>query len=421
MPLYRVVTRWATVLILAFAVASCGKTKTAEDEHEHGEEAHAHEEGATAVTITDAQYKQLDIQLGTVEQKNLTATLRASGVLKVPPQNKANVTAAFGGTVQQILVQEGDYVKKGQALATLTNPQFVTMQQDFLDTQAQLTFAEADYNRQKELAEKNVTAEKTYQQATANYNSLRAKASGLRQQLGMLGVNASQLAHDNIASVASVRSPINGNVSHIDVNIGSTVEPSNPLMDVVDNSQLHLDLFVFEQDLPKVRNGQSVDITLTNLPGKHYTAKVFAVGSAFEGNSKSVPVHAAITGDKTGLIEGMNVTANIGTGTDAVAAVPNSAITSFAGNDYVFIQTEAQHAEGEPEHEHANEHADDHAHSVGEAAFAFERVQIKRGTTDGGYTEIIPLADLPEGAKIVVNGAFYLMAMLTNEGEEHEH
>jgi len=85
-------------------------------------------------------------------------------------------------------------------------------------------------------------------------------------------------------------------------------------MDVLDNSHLHLDLFVFEQDLPKVKVGQNIDFSLTNLPGKNFTANIFSIGSAFENQTKTVPVHAEITGDKSGLIEGMNVTGLINIG-----------------------------------------------------------------------------------------------------------
>jgi len=402
--------------VVLFLFSSCGQHQH-EGEHEHGEEEeHHHQEGATAVDITAAQFKQLDIQLGAVEMKNLSSTLRATGVLKVPPTHKANITSALGGTVHDILVMEGDYVKKGQTIATLVNPDFIRLQQDYLDTQSQLVFAEANYARQKELSEKNVTAQKTFQEATASYNSLKAKVNALQQQLALLNINTSSLTSDNIASVISVKSPINGNISHIDINIGTTVEPSNELMDVVDNSQLHLDLFIFEQDITKISTGQTVDITLTNLPGKHYTAKIFAIGSAFEGESKTIPVHAAITGDKNGLIEGMNVTANINIGSSLTPAVLTTAIVSNAGNDFIFIQIEGHAHE---EHDHAEK--ENHEQQEHEEEFSFERIPVKKGVTQDIYTEITLLKEIPDTVKVVNNGAFYLMSMLTNEGEGHEH
>lgn len=399
---------------ISFLLMSCGRTAPKVAEHPGEQE---HHEQQTEVTITKKQFEAIKIQLGSIEQKNLTDVLKVAGFLKVPPQNKASVSAITGGTVQSILVHEGDFVQKGQALATLLNPEFVRMQQEFLDAQSQLTFAEAEYNRQKQLSEKNIGARKTFQQAESNYNSLKAKQNGLRQQLNLLGINTSSLSPDNISSVITIRSPIKGNISHIDINIGTTAEPSKKLMDVVDNSQLHLDLFIYEQDLLKIKVGQTVDVILTNLPGKQYTAKIFAVGSAFEGESKSIPVHAAITGDKTGLIEGMNVTANISIESNLTTAVPSTAIINSGGKDFIFLQTEGHER---VEHEHSETESKMVKEELGDV-FTFSKVEVRKGVSNGAYTEITPLQEISEDPKVVINGAFYLMSMLTNEGEGHEH
>lgn len=379
-------------LVTFLSLAACGKK-------EPGEKPATDETAAAVnvVSLTAKQYEEINIRLGSISPKNLSNVLKVSGFLKVPPQNKASITSAFGGTIQAILVQEGDPVQKGQTVATLSNPEFILLQQQFLETKAQLVFSEAEFNRQKELSGQNVSAQKTVQQAEANYQGLQAKLNALQQQLSLLNINTSQLTYSNIASSVAVKSPISGNISHIEINIGSNIQPSNVLMDVVDNSQLHLDLFVFEQDLPNVKVDQVVNFTLTNLAGKSYTAKIFSIGSAFENETKTIPVHASITGEKNGLIEGMNVTASIGIGDHEVAAVPSEALTSSGGNDYVFVLSGA---------------------SPGPNEYRFERVQVRKGISDAGYTGITPLKTLPADARIVVNGSFYLMAMLTNTGEE---
>lgn len=374
------------------ATAACGKPDSGEKQ-----EADELPAATNMVSLTPKQYAEIKIQTGEIGSKNLSNVLKTSGFLKVPPQNKASITSALGGTVQSILVQEGDPVQKGQTVATITNPEFILLQQQFLEAQSQLIFTEAEFNRQKELSSQNVSAQKTVQQAEANYKIQQAKLNSARQQLSLLNINTEQLTYSNIASSVSIKSPISGNISHIEINIGSNVQASNVLMDVVDNSQLHLDLFVFEQDLPNVKVDQSVDFTLTNLAGKSYTAKIFSIGSAFENETKTIPVHASITGDKTGLIEGMNVTAIIGIGDNLRPAVPVSALTSSGGNDYIFVLSPGTDTTKE---------------------YRFERVQVKKGISDAGYTEITALKTLPADAKVVVNGSFYLMAMLTNTGEE---
>jgi len=401
--------------VLFFLFASCGDEPKREDEH--SEEKDHHEEIENEVSITPAQYKQLNVELAMIENRNLTDLLKSTGVLKVPPQNKASVNAVMGGNVQSILVQEGDFVQKGQVVATLANTEFVKLQQDYLDASSQIAFAEAEYNRQKELSEKNITAQKTFQQAKSNYESLKTKISSLDKQLAMLNMSASKLTNENIASFIPVTSPISGNISHIDVNIGKTVTASEQLMDVVDNTKLHLDIFVFEQDLPKIFIGHKVDVMLTNLPGKNYTAKIFAIGSAFEGGSKTIPVHAEITGDKKGLIEGMNVTALINTDTSTVPSVPDAAILNFGGSDYIFIET---HNHEQVDHEHHEGETKGQKEELGDM-ISFKRIQVKKGVSESGFTQIVPLTKIDSHAKVVINGTIYLMAMLTNEGGHHEH
>lgn len=375
-----------------FLLPACDKTRS-ETAQEATDEEPAPEAEASAVTITKEQFASLGIQFGNIEQKNLSSVLKATGNLRVPPQNKANITSILGGTVRQILVKEGDRVRAGQTLLTLVNPAFVKMQEEYLDATAQLAYAEADYARQKELSDKNVAAQKTFQQAESNYKSLKAKSGSLKNQLNLVGIKAENLTSENISAVISVPSPIAGNVSEISVNIGATADATTYLMDIIDNSHLHLDVYMFEQDLPKIKNNQVIDFSLTNLPGKNYTAKIFSIGSAFEGESKTVPIHAEITGDKSGLIEGMNVTAGVNIGNNLTSAVLSNAIISHAGNDYVFIQSAGKE-------------------------FSFQKIQVKKGVSDGNFTEITPLQEVPGHAKVVTNGAFYLMAMLTNVGEE---
>lgn len=383
--------------MIVFFTSSCGN-KSVEPGIE-GESGITRAENASTVTISRKQFASLDIQIGSIEQKNLSSLVKVTGNLSVPPQNKANITSILGGTVQHILVQEGAYVKQGQVVITLLNPEFVKMQENYLEAVSQLTFAEANYVRQKELSDKNVTAQKNYQEAASAYQSLRAKTSSLKNQLDMAGINTASLTAENITNTIPVAAPISGNVANIDVNIGTTADPISHLMDVVDNSHLHLDVFVFEQDLPKVRKDQTIDFSLTNVPGKHYTATIFSIGSAFVGESKTIPVHADIGGDKTGLIEGMNVIAFINIGDHLTSAIPSGAVISDGGNDYVFIKVDS-HQETSPD------------------AFTFRKVQVKSGIVSNGYTEIALLQDVSENAGVVVNGAYYLMAQLNAPGEE---
>lgn len=398
-------------------IFSCGGGKNAEVSKGATSEEH-HEEEPGIVSLTEEQLKTVGIELGTLEQKNLGSSIKVNGKLEVPAQNKASVTSLYEGVLQQILVHPGSSVKKGQAIATVVNTELTGVQQNLISVNAQLKLAQLEYNRQKDLVAGNAAPLKNLQKAQAELSSLQAQQSALKKQLTTLGISPSSVTSGNISSTLTITAPISGTISDIHAQIGSKVDASTPVAEIVNNSQLHLDLFVYEKDLPMIKDGQTIHFTLTNSPGKEYDAKIFSIGTAFADASKSVPVHAEVEGEKTGLIEGMSVTAIISIGSRTALAIPTEAIVSNAGKDYVFIQTDKK-AES---HEHSTEESGhkEEVHKEQIASVNFERVQVVKGATDLGFTEVQPITELPANARLIVKGAFFVMAKMTNTGE-HEH
>ncbi|HMT97430.1 MAG TPA: efflux RND transporter periplasmic adaptor subunit, partial [Ferruginibacter sp.] len=423
----------SAMLFFCFAaITACGgksnsTTETAATEEKHEDE---HENTSTA-TLTEEQMKTIGVELGVIEEKELTSSLKANGILRVPNQNKASVNSIYSGVIKTLLVQPGSKVGKGQTIATISNPDFIQAQSQYLGVNAKITFAELEVKRQKELNEGNAGALKNLQSAETELRSLRTLKSTLAQQIQLMGINPARLANGKLISVLAVTSPISGVVSDVKVQMGSYVDVTTPVAEIVDNSQLHLDLSVYEKDLPNLKNNQLIHFTLTNNPGKEYDAQIFSLGSSFEGESKAVSVHAKVMGDKTGLIDGMNVTAIISLQKATVPAVPTDAIVNIAGQDYIFMVTD-KHAENE-HHEagkdtvkhdakEAHDHKETKAGSEEEKGTTFEKIPVAKGTTEVGYTQITLLKEIPKDAKIVVKGAFFVLAKMTNSGEgEHGH
>lgn len=379
-------------------------------------------------SLTAEQIKSIGIEIGRIEQKQLTASLTANGTLRVPNQNKASISSVYNGIIKSLLVQPGDPVKKGAVIATIANPDFIVAQEEYLSIGSKITLAEQEYNRQKELNEGNAGALKNLQAAAANLHTLTTRKAALEQQIQLMGISPSSLSNNKLVSVLSLRSPINGIVSKVDVKMGTYVDLNTAVAEVVDNSQLHLDLFIYEKDLPKLKNNQSIHFTVTNNPGKEYDAEIYSLGSTFEDESKAVSVHARVKGDKAGLIDGMSITALISLSQITTPAVPNDAIVTSQGQDYIFVVTDAHN-----EAEHNSNDKGAHGHSTAsydhnEAAMTdnketvFEKVPIVKGVSDVGYTQITLLKQVPAGATIITKGAFFVMAKLTNGGEgEHAH
>ncbi|MEO7215207.1 efflux RND transporter periplasmic adaptor subunit [Mucilaginibacter sp.] len=377
--------------LVSVTVISCGQQEKPKEEAKQ----EATPEAVNTVSLTTNQIKTAGIELGTIEMKNLATAIKANGLLSVPNQNKALVTSVTNGTIKTLTVQPGNYVNKGQVIATIMNPEIAQLQQQSQTNQAQLILAQQEYQRQKELVEGNAAPLKNLQKAEAELSALKATQRSQQMQLSAMGISQSATNNGHIVTSIPVRAPISGTVSEVSAQIGSNVDASTPIAQIVNNSQLHLDLFVFEKDLPKVKAGQRIHFTLTNSAGKEYDAQIYSIGTAFASQSKTIPVHAVVMGDKAGLIEGMNVTAIISIGTSVVPAVPSEAIVSNGGQDYIFRVKKQD----------ANE-------------IVFERVSLAKGVSDIGFTEITPVKELKEGSKIVVKKTFFVLAKMVNTGED---
>lgn len=404
----------AIIFISQLSFVSCGsKDNAGTPEPGETKKEENREQGKTnIVTLTEEQIKSIGIETGIIEEKQLTAALKTNGVLKVPNQNKASINSVYSGIIKSLLVQPGNRVSKGQVIATIANPGFIQVQDEYLSINSKIVLAEQEYNRQKELNAGNAGALKNLQAAESGLKALVSRKSSLQQQIQLMGLNAGSLSNGNLVSVLSIRSPISGVVSNVMVKMGSYVDVTTAVAEVVDNSQLHLDLFVYEKDLSKLKDNQVIHFTVTNNPGKEYDAQIYSLGSSFEGESKAISVHAMVKGNKTGLIDGMNITAAISLNKLTVPAIPNDGIANVAGQDYIFVLKDAEAKQ------YGNVNDSTGKQKDAKKEIVFERVAVSKGTSDIGYTEITLLKEIPKGSKVVTKGAFFVSAKMTNTGEE---
>lgn len=409
----------AIVSILALTSCSSCSGSTADHGHET-EGASEHPEPLAVAVISPEQMAAIDIAFGHIEHKDLTSTIRALGALRVPMSHRAKATPLYPGVIESLRVQMGDVVRKGQALATIGSPELIKLQEEYLSCTADLRQAEQELQRQQTLASGKAGVGRNLEQAETSLRSLQARSASLASQLRLVGISPTSLTPGSIRSAITLTSPIDGTVSNIYASMGAFVDGSSPVLEVVDNNALHLDLQVFERDLPKIAVGQTIHFTLTNNPTSEYDAIVYSIGSAFEDESKSIAVHCKVEGDKQGLIDGMNITGVVSLGTDLKPVVPIGAIVEAEGKDYIIVETALPTEEDDHDHEsegHAHEGAHNHAH---ESARAFRKVEVARGVTELGYTAIVPVEELSQDAVIITRGAFFVYAKLSGS-VAHNH
>ena len=372
--------------------------------HEH-EEAHDHPVAVeephmeeNEVHLNEAQFKAAEIVLGTFSKKNLNEVVSSNGYTKLPPQNQADVSVHSSGIVKNIFVEEGEKVRKGQVIATIESPEFAKLKEAYLHSRSNLTFLKADYERQKTLNEEAVNAKKTYEKAKSDYEMEQARFASLKKQLALLNINLAESA----SATVPVLAPISGYVTEIHIRIGTAITAGTSLLNIVDNSKLHVDLLVYEKDLYKVKKGQKVRFILTNQNQNEIVGTIFGVGKAFENDTKAVAIHAEIDNKDEKLISGMYVNALIDLGANAVFALPLESVVKADGRSFIFVLDK-------------NDSGDNEYH--------FKRIEVKEGASQLGFVQINLLQQLPSDAKIALDGAYYIQSHLTKSqgGGGHAH
>ena len=273
------------ILLAMVMVISCGNDKKSDKE----------ENAASEKVETEKGEEEVDADADPAPDLSKTVNVvRVTGTLALDPQNRAEVSPIASGVVRRITTREGIRVRRGQVVAYIENTQIVELQRQYLTAVNELSAAKTELARQHTLMKQEAGVLKTLQQAESAYAIANAQVVGIGRQLSQLGVNPSSISAGKLTTLIPVTSPISGIVGKIKISMGSFVDISTSLMTVVNNVNLHCDLKMFEKDLPKVRIGQMVKLTLTNAPEVTFRAKVYDINSAFDNDSKSVTVHARI-------------------------------------------------------------------------------------------------------------------------------
>ncbi|MBY5959161.1 efflux RND transporter periplasmic adaptor subunit [Membranicola marinus] len=357
--------------------------------------------GFQEVHFSQYKFETLGFKVDTFPMRNLTDIVYANGQLEVPPQHEATITPILGGNVKDILVIEGDRVRKNQPLAYIAHPDFTTLQTDYQRAHSRLEFMEQEYERQKRLHEANVGAGQAFQQTASELKTLRVDLKGYETKLRQLHLNPEKIAEGEIYDRIPVRSPINGFVEKVRIQMGQYVQPQTTMFLVMNTDHIHADLMVFEKDVSKVHTGQTVTFTVESAPGSELTAEIYSVGRQFEENPKAIHIHADIKQKKDNLIPGMYINGKIQTTSERVTALPEEAIIEEEGASYIFIAEERNKND--------------------ETEWYFKMTEVRTGIADGGWVEIKPLEPIPQGAQVAWNNAYYLISEMKKSETSHSH
>ncbi|WP_343319533.1 efflux RND transporter periplasmic adaptor subunit [Sphingobacterium multivorum] len=341
------------------------------------------------VSLTDAQLRNVHLEIVTLADEPITNILKVNGKIDVPPQNFVSVSIPLGGYLKSTKLLPGMKVSKGDVIAVVENPQFVQLQQDYLSAQSKLHFAQLDFRRQKELNQNQASSDKVMQQAQAEMNSQQIIMNAIAKQLELIHIQPSTVSAENIRKSAPVYSTIDGYVSKVNVNIGKYVNPSDILFELINPTDIHLNLKVYEKDLEQLRPGQLLLAYSNANPSKKYNGKIHLIGKDVDPSGMT-DVHCHLDKYDQNMIPGVYMNAEIQTTATLGHALPEESIVDFEGKNYVFI-------------------------SEGNSNYRLAEIAVEE--PQKGLVKVLNYRDF-EGKKIVSKNAYTLLMQLKNTSEE---
>ncbi len=370
-----------TILPIILLLISCNNKKAVDSTERVAIE--------NAITLTDAQMKNAQIETGKIQQKQISPILKVNGRIDVPPQNMVSVSVPLGGYLKSTKLLPGMHINKNEVIAVIEDNQYIQLQQDYLTAKAQFSFNESEYNRQRELNQSKASSDKVFEQAKSTYETQRILIKSLEEKLKLIRINPHDLTENNISKSINIYSPIDGFVTKVNVNIGKYVTPSDVLFELVNPSDIHLNLKVFEKDLDKIFIGQQIVSYTNNNADKKYDGDIILISKDVAPDG-TTDVHCHFDDyDKT-LFPGMYMNAEIALKNVSRNVLLDEAVVRFEGKEFIF-------------------------QNVGKNKF--EIIEIETGDSENGFTEIISKTNFDE-KEIVTKGAYTLLMSLKNKEEE---
>ena len=334
--------------------------------------------------------KNATVVVGSFSDQTISETLQLNGMVDVPPQNIVSISFPLGGYLKSTKLLPGMHIFKGESIGIIEDQALVQLQQDYLMAKSKLTFSKLEYERQKFLNETKTVADKIFQQAQSDYENTKLLVLGLGEKLRLININPEKLSGNSISRMVSIPSPINGFVSKVNVNIGKYVQPQDVLFELINPTDLHAALTVFEKDLNKIKQGQKVQIYFVDEPNKKYDAAVILVTKNIDEN-RSGTVHCHFEKLPGNLKPGMYINASINLSNSMVKALPEDAVVRYENKEWVFIE---------------------------KGKNLFESVAVTTGKRNNGWIEITTTSDSLINKQVVIKNAFAVLSAMKNVAED---
>lgn len=304
------------------------------------------EEGLISLSSTQAE--ELNIQTYTVHVEPVTFTITAPGIVYAAPENISIVSAPISGRVVNIFANEGESVKKGDALLQLESLEYANLLGEYIENSAEATYLSQQLERDRQLVEQQISAQRTLDRAEADYLRAKTKLSASKARLKALGITDQQFAlwedeNKEPSSSLTIYSAIDGIVNEHLIDLGTSVSANQKMLDIIDNSKVLVRGFVSPDDAYLLETGNPVriqqradDPNSTSI--RSINATITTINPSLDEMNRAIPVNSIIETVNGWPIIGQNVRNNYEvTSSQSGIKIPLTAVQFEADGATVFV------------------------------------------------------------------------------------
>ena len=275
------------------------------------------------VQLTPERMQSIGVKTGTVEYKQLSDDIRATGTVDIDERLLSYVQVRFPGYIRKVFASATyQYVRKGEPLFTVYSPDLVATQQEYLLAR----------QNQKALQSSSVDG------VAAGADSLSAAAE---QRLAQWDVPASEIAKlketGKPVTDLTIYSPVSGYITERNALPNLYVEPSTRLYTVADLSRVWVDAQIFQDDIGRLKPGDAVAVTVDSYPGRIFTGRIEEILPQVDMATRTVRVRLEIANPGLKLKPGMFVNVDVKSNLGRQLIVPASAVFQSGTQQIVFL------------------------------------------------------------------------------------
>jgi cobalt-zinc-cadmium efflux system membrane fusion protein len=366
---------------------SCNNSTPTSVEEEHSED-------EDLIEMTSEQFKTALLKLGNLKQNRFSEQFQVTGMIDVPPENRATVSSYFDGYISETRLLIGDEVQKGDLLVTLKNPDFIKFQQNYAEAVSNMEFVKSEFERKENLYNDKIIAQKVFQSSKNDFLQAKAQLKATVEHIKLMNLDPKQIAERNFTSEINIYAPISGKISKLNVAQGKFLAKSEMIMEILDVDHIHLELDVFEKDILKIHKGDTLNFKIPEISDQSFKAYVKLIGAEVNKN-RSVRVHAHPKNDNVNFSVGMFVNAYFKSDSKDYLALPETAFTEVDGETFVL-----------------------QLNSKTDNLYTFNKIEVDTHSPQNGLKPILNSEQVDTEAQFLIRGVFDI---ITTGGGGHSH